>query len=80
MGIKSFSKAHILEVHVPEFFERQKSLGNGAKGLGFYAEQASEAVHGKWKKMWEKYMTDMDHPDYDKQLKKCGMKFHSLNM
>ena len=37
-------KLHILEVHVLDFLERQKSLGNGDKGLGWYAEQASEHV------------------------------------
>ena len=28
-------KVHIIEAHLADFFERQKALGNGGKGLGF---------------------------------------------
>ena len=75
-------KLHILEVHVVDFLERQKSLGNGGKGLGWYAEQASEHVHKDWKKLWIdcNYVRAMDHPDYDQQLLKCGVKYCSRHM
>ena len=37
--------AHILMDHVPDFFNVQDELGEEKKGLGFYSEQAFEAMH-----------------------------------
>ena len=72
-------KAHILEVHVPQFFERQKALGNGDKGLAFWTEQPFEAGHSFWNQLWlgSNYVRDLSHPDYDSQLKRAGVKFNS---
>ena len=72
-------KVHIIEAHLADFFERQKALGNGGKGLGFYAKQAFKAGHYDWKHLWvdRKYVRDMSHPDYDSQLKKCGVTYNS---
>ena len=72
-------KAHILEVHVPQFFERQKALGNCGKGLAFWTEQPFEAAHSFWNQLWlgSNYKRDLSHPEYDSQLKRAGVKFNS---
>ena len=76
---KVILKAHILEVHVPQFFERQKALGNCGKGLAFWTEQPFEAAHSFWNQLWlgSNYKRDLSHPDYDSQLKRAGVKFNS---
>ena len=44
-------KAHILEVHVVQFLDRQKQEYPG-KGLGYWSEQASESVQYDWDNLW----------------------------
>ena len=75
-------KMHILEVHVGDFFDRQKSLGNGGKGLGHWSEQASESVHHDWLDLWDDcyFKRSINHDDYDQQLLKCGVKYNSRHM
>ena len=75
-------KAHVLEVHVQQFFEKQEALGYGGKGLAFFTEQPFEAGHSFFDQLWKggKYARELTHPDYDKQLLKAGIKFNSNNM
>ena len=73
-------KVHILEAHVCDFFERQKGTDYEGKGLGFWSEQASESVHSDFKKHWAKYVRELDHPDYAKQFKKCGVSYNSNHL
>ena len=72
-------KVHIVEVHLVQFFERQKALGNGGKGLGFWSEQGVETSHSDFAHLWDdgKYVRDMSHHQYDSQLKKCGVTYNS---
>ena len=75
-------KVHILEAHIIPFLERQKDFGFEGKGLGYWAEQASESVHYDWKHLWvdRKYIRELDHPDYSSQLKKCGDTYNSRHI
>ena len=75
-------KVHILEAHIIPFLERQKAFGFEGKGLGYWAEQASESVHYDWKHLWvdNKYSRALDNPDYPAQLKKCGDTYNSRHI
>jgi hypothetical protein len=44
-------KLHAIFFHIPQFCEKEQ------KGLGFFCEQASEAVHSDFKKTWNRYKT-----------------------
>ena len=59
-------KVHILEAHVVQFLKR-KHIEYPGKGLGFFAEQASESVHCDWDNLWtgHKYKRSLEHKDYD---------------
>lgn len=67
-------KVHALIHHVPYF-----CLKTG-KGLGFYSEQAMEAVHADFKKIWEKYKLKKDHPNYHEHLLKAVCEYNSQHI
>jgi hypothetical protein len=45
LNITVTSKLRAIFFHSPEFYEKEQ------KGLGFFCEQASEAVHGDFQKL-----------------------------
>ena len=68
-------KIHILVDHVPEFCESRN------KGLGFYNEQASEAVHHDFLEIWKNYkVNDEDHPKYRESFKSAGLEYNQRHM
>ena len=69
-------KIHALLVHVPQFLEKYRHLGFG---LGFYSEQASEAVHCDFDSLWtgNKYKRSMSHDEYTRQLFKTVVTYNS---
>ena len=71
-------KCHVLFVHVVQFLERMASVYPN-KGLGFWAEQAIEAVHSKWDEFWEHRKVSIDHPKYDEILWNAGSYFNALH-
>ena len=61
-----FHELHVLEVHVPQFLDRQhQKPGYEDVGLGFYNEQSFECVHQDFPKLWENYKRDPDSEGYD---------------
>ena len=68
-------KIHVLLDHVPKFCERK------GKGLGFYNEQASEAVHSDFLKIWNNYkVNDEDHPKYRESLNSAGLEYNQRHL
>ena len=65
-------KCHILFVHVVQFLELQEDKFPN-KGLGFWAEQASEGSHQKFDHLYEGYKRQLDAPDHDEKLLDCGL-------
>ena len=64
-------KCHVLFVHVVQFLEFQEDKFPN-KGLGFWAEQASEGSHHKFDQSYEGYKRQLDAPDHDQKLFDCG--------
>ena len=60
-------KCHVLFVHVVQFLNFAKDAYPG-KGLGFWAEQASESVHKKWEEFWLHRKRPITDPDYERVL------------
>ena len=76
LGIRVTPKVHSIFVHVPQFLEKHQSSG---KGLGYWSEQASEAVHKDFENIWSgsSYKRAMSHKDYPQQLLKCVVTYNS---
>ena len=68
-------KCHILFVHVVQFLESQKDRYPN-KGLGFWAEQASEGSHNKADKAWAAYQRQLDDPEFMSKLFDCFVAFN----
>ena len=75
LGIGVTPKVHAVLDHVEDFLDRQ----NDGLGLGHHSEQASEAVHSDFKKLWtgDGYKREINHPDYSKNLLKCVVVYNS---
>lgn len=71
-GLAVTPKAHIVFEHVPHFCNIK------GVGLGFFSEQASEAVHHDFGMVWERYkVNSIEHPTYAPQLLKTTLKYNS---
>ena len=58
-------KNHIVEHHIVDFLKRKYETN----GLGFWSEQAFEAMHSDMKKEWEKVkITNPDHPEFGERI------------
>ena len=68
-------KCHILFVHVVQFLGFQENKFPN-KGLGFWAEQASEGSHHKFDQHHEGYKRQLDAPDHDLKLFDSGAAFN----
>ncbi len=67
-------KVHAVFYHVAEFVEKHQT------SLGIFSEQATEALHSKFKVHWERYKRIPDHPDYGKQLLNCIVDYNSKHL
>ena len=69
-------KLHILLDHVLESLQYLEGYG-----LGFWSEQAGEAVHKEFLKIWLKYLIkNMDDPTFVIRIKKAIVEFSSINL
>jgi len=60
-------KIHIVMVHVQQFLE----MKGDEKGLGYWSEQAFEAVHANFKIGWEMVKVDIEQKEYLPRLTNC---------
>ena len=55
----------MVEKHIIDFLK----LKDEVAGLGFWMEQAMEAMHHDFKIFWERFRVDIDHPEFGSRLK-----------
>lgn len=67
-------KVHAVFFHVEDFCLKHK------KGLGFFSEQAMEAVHFDFKLVWNKYKVNENNLQYSHRLQKAICEFNSLHV
>lgn len=67
-------KIHAVFFHVAEFCNSHE------KALGFFSEQAMEAVHFEFKEFWSKYKLSMSHPEYASTLLRAVCEFNALHV
>ena len=70
LGVPMTNKVHILVEHVIPFCEKHE------KGLGFFSEQAFEAVHADFKKTWKNYKVDESNPQFGEKLLQATLKYN----
>ena len=70
LGVPRTNKVHILIDHVPDFCEAKQ------KGLGYFSEQASEAVHCNFKNTFKNYNVDEKNPSFPTNLCAATMKYN----
>ena len=49
-------------------------------GLGFWSEQAMEAVHADFKKSWDNIKVDKDHELYLTRLSECIARYNARHL
>ena len=49
-------------------------------GLGFFSEQAVEAVHADFGAFWRKYEVPLEHPNYLKQLLRAVLAYNAKHV
>ena len=49
-------------------------------GLGYWSEQAFEAVHADFKLCWESMKVDIDHPEYLDKLLACIIRWNDRHI
>lgn len=74
LNISITPKIHCVFFHVAEFCDKV------GKGLGFYSEQAIEAVHADFKSTWAKYKVATSHSEYSKQLLRAVQEYNSKHL
>lgn len=67
-------KVHAVFYHVSEFVEKHQT------SLGIFSEQATEAMHSRFKVHWERYKRIPTHPEYGKQLFNCVVDYNSKHL
>ena len=72
------TKQHSVMVHVRQFLERRQAEGLN-HGLGYYSEEASEAAHYDFEKLWvgRGYKRDIGHPEYASNAEEALVKYNS---
>ena len=60
--------------HVPEFCDRKQ------KSLGYFTEQASEAVHCDFKKTWKYYQVSEDDEKFPERLEAAVLKYNAKHL
>ena len=74
LGISVTPKVHTVFYHVPTFCRRHQV------GLGIFSEQASEAVHSKFQKTWDKYKVSQLNDSYGSRLLMAVNDFNSSHI
>ena len=70
LGVSVSPKLHIIFQHIGEFLDLVNEKREGFPvGLGFFSEQAFEAVHADVKKNWERVKVSPNHPEFGEKLK-----------
>ena len=49
-------------------------------GLGYWSEQAFEAIHADFKSEWEKVKVGLDHKDYINVLKEAIIRYNAKHV
>ena len=62
--------------HIQQFVE----MKGADRGLGYWSEQAFEAVHADFKQSWDSVKVDIDHPDYLSKLLSCITRWNARNI
>lgn len=72
LAIPISPKVHAVLDHVAPFLREQSAAPLGARGLGFWSEQASESVHADFLRVWTRgQKLPLGHPGYARQLLRC---------
>ena len=74
LGINVINKVHVLVDHVPEFCERKQ------KALGYFTEQASEAVHCDFKTTWKYYQVSEENEKFPEKLLAAVLKYNAKHL
>ena len=70
-------KIHIIQHHVIDFLKRKGE----EYGLGWWSEQAFEAVQSDMKKEWDKVkICDKNHPDFPQRLLDFVVRYNSKHL
>ena len=70
-------KIHIIEHHIVDFLKRKEER----HGLGWWSEQAFEAMHHDMKCEWEKVkISDHSHPDFPQRLLDFVIRYNSKHL
>lgn len=67
-------KVHAVFFHVEDFCDLKNI------GLGFYSEQAMEAVHFDFNSFWQRYKVPIKNPEYSSKLKRALCAYNSLHV
>ena len=74
-------KAHIVFQHIAEFLSRVNAGENlSTVGLGYFSEQAFEAMHHDVKVIWEKVKVGLDHPNFSEKLRSFVVAYNSKHL
>lgn len=73
-------KAHIIMAHVETFIDLKADETGVLRGLGYFSEQAVEAVHADFGAFWKKYKVPLQHPDYLKQLFRAVIAYNAKHV
>lgn len=68
------TKVHIVFHHIKDFCSKKE------RGLGFYSEQAFEAVHHDFLSVWKYFKVSENHSNYDNKLRSAVRRFNSRHI
>ena len=69
---------HIVEHHLVDFF---REMEDSKHGLGWYSEQAFEAMHYDMLQEWERVkISDHNHPDFGAKLLKFVLGYNARHL
>lgn len=74
LNISVTPKVHAVFFHVEKFCNEHQ------KGLGFYSEQAMEAVHYDFSKTWAKYKVSRNNTNYGNKLLRAVCEYNALHV
>lgn len=74
LNVSITPKVHAVLFHIEDFCELNQT------GLGFYSEQAMEAVHFDFNSMWQRYKVPCENPEYCTMLQRALCAYNSLHM
>ena len=74
LGVSVIPKAHIVFLHIKDFIE---SRDGPRVGLGVYSEQAFEALHRDFLKVWQRFQVSHLNPNFGTKLLKAVQFYNS---